>query len=498
MRGKTKMSRYECKECGTIYSVPVGTEYNQEGYNKTPDFIEKINKENKLVITSIVLGHEPNTEFLEALETYCGYNKAKLLIIPIKYRIADAIPELETGYEKYFISTNFEYKDQYKIMGAMKLNASLENPLAGLDSLSKGYNVIFAHPQVALKTVPVDSGYPGIISTTGCASEKTYSDSKQGYKATFNHSHSAIILEADIDGIVHQRHLNFDGIGFYDLTNYYDSTGTYQHHNNESITEALITGDEHVTFMDDKVMLATYKYNDSIVNTLRPKKIVRHDVLDSYSISHHHKKNVFTNYAKYKDGYNSLADELNETINFIIQTTPSYSKSIIVSSNHHDHILKWLNETDPKLEPWNALLYHQLMYYMLEETSMGENGAEYPNPFELYVKKKFDFHFTSKIEFISRNEKYLVADEVAVNAHGDVGCNGSRGSRKSFSSLPTKHVIGHGHSPGIEKGVYQVGTSSRLRLEYNSGPSSWHHCHCVVYPNGKRQLIFIINGKWKA
>ena len=47
-------------------------------------------------------------------------------------------------------------------------------------------------------------------------------------------------------------------------------------------------------------------------------------------------------------------------------------------------------------------------------------------------------------------------------------------------------------------GVYQVGTSSRLKLEYNSGPSSWLHTHCCIYPNGKRTLITIIDGQWRA
>jgi len=82
--------------------------------------------------------------------------------------------------------------------------------------------------------------------------------------------------------------------------------------------------------------------------------------------------------------------------------------------------------------------------------------------------------------------------------HGDKGPNGSRGAIRGFGRIGVRSIIGHSHTPGVMDGVYQVGTSSRLRLEYSSGPSSWMHCHCVIYPNGKRSLIWIIDGEWRA
>jgi hypothetical protein len=132
---------------------------------------------------------------------------------------------------------------------------------------------------------------------------------------------------------------------------------------------------------------------------------------------------------------------------------------------------------------------------MLEKTSFGTSGAVYPNPFELYCSDTFSKE-KLKVEFLIRNVSHKIKD-IEVGLHGDKGQNGSRGSRKQLSSLPSKTIIGHSHSPGIEKGCYQVGTSSYLKLEYNSGPSSWLQTHCIIYKNGKRQLINIIKGKWK-
>jgi hypothetical protein len=60
-----------------------------------------------------------------------------------------------------------------------------------------------------------------------------------------------------------------------------------------------------------------------------------------------------------------------------------------------------------------------------------------------------------------------------------------------------KTIIGHSHSPGIDGGCYQTGTSTPLRLDYNKGPSSWLNCHCVLYANGKRSLLPIIDGEWR-
>jgi hypothetical protein len=91
----------------------------------------------------------------------------------------------------------------------------------------------------------------------------------------------------------------------------------------------------------------------------------------------------------------------------------------------------------------------------------------------------------------------MTIEGIEIGYHGDRGPNGARGSRNAFSKIGVKTVIGHSHSPGIRDGAYQTGTSSRLKLEYNSGPS-WLHTHCVIYPNGKRSLINIIDGKWRA
>lgn len=494
--GPAKYTKYVCEDCGEEMLISPDVEVEDVievaeslGYVRPESYINSITSAPKIVVSTIQNNSEVNQEFLSALEYYCDSINARLVLIPIRYKNNDGdatwyAPEVES----YIVNNLIKLEHcPVKIMGNLKIVATAENPLSGLDPMSKGYSLVIGHPQVMLKTLPQHAnGYPAIITTTGSISEKNYIQSKLGFKAEFNHSMSALLIEQTQDTYFF-RHLNFDGEGFCDLGKYYTKDSV-----SDMRAEAIVTGDEHAMFADPVVANVTYTNDDSLVNILKPKVIVRHDVLDAYSISHHHRKNVFTSFAKWQSGVNDIQIELDNTIRFINDTTPADSESWIVSSNHNEHLFRWLNECDPKIEPWNAVIYHGLMYHMLLATEMTDSGAKYPDPFEMYASPRLD----DNIKFLSRREKNLICD-VDVGFHGDLGANGSRGTRNQFSILPTKTIIGHSHSPGITKGCYQTGTSSRLKLEYNTGPSSWHHAHCAIYENGKRQLIFIVDGKYR-
>ena len=338
-----------------------------------------------------------------------------------------------------------------------------------------------------MRSLPVQvNEHPVIMTTTGTISEPNYIRSKSGEKAIFNHSNSAIYIEFK-DDVFHLRVLNCD-----EQNSFYDITGHYTPSSIEPISyvPAIVIGDEHVIVNDNDVAKATFFDTNSIVNTLNPKVLIRHDVLDCFTISHHHKKDNFIQYSKFVTGNNKIEDELIQTVSYLNDTTPSNSECVIVSSNHHDHLKRWLTEADPKVEPWNAKIFHELTYMMLHDIEQSEE-LHVPNPFELYCKKMgVDF------KFIGRNESFKIMD-IEVSNHGDKGANGSKGSLNQFAKFAEKMIIGHSHTPGINKGAYSVGTCTPKTLEYVSGPSSWINTHCIIYPNGKRQLINIINGKWR-
>ena len=472
--------RFKCKDCNR--------EFSQAGHNKFDSHKELSN--DIVVITSAQNNCDLNREFFHSLIAYCNRRKAQLYVIPVKYSMLEPEEMLEWRYPpSYSLTETVNFHKKLRILGNINITPTIENPIAGMDYLSKGDSLIIGHPQLQMKTLAVNAVDPSaIIVSTGSCTEPHYSQTKQGEKARFNHSYSAIVVEKDNDQF-HLRVLNADDTGgFYDVDGYQSADSFTP----ISRVEALITGDEHALFADPIVKNATYLAEDSIVKTLNPSIIVRHDVLDCYSVSHHHKHNFFLKYGKYKTGLNDIEYELTLTLDHIQSTTPVNAKNLIVSSNHHDHLERWLNEADIKNEPWNAKIYHQLMYMMLDNVKIEGDTFSYTQPFELWVK----YQNVGSIEFVSRSESSKIFG-IEISNHGDVGTNGARGSLVQFSRLAYKNVIGHSHSPGINKGAYQVGTSSNIKLEYTRGPSSWMHTHCVIYPNGKRQLINILNGRWR-
>lgn len=473
-----RMRQLTCSTCDAKWEV-VETSNNKKKSRQTDN--------RKFVVTSALNNKSIDTHFLGVLRKYCKLNKAELLIIPVRY-IQDMSGEqiwFPQEIKENLLHDNLEIKGaNCKILGGLRISATAENPLSGIDPMSKGNTLIIGHPQTQMRTLPVLGGDSPILWSTGTITENTYSDTKLGYKAAFNHSFSALLVDYK-SNTLHVRNLNWDGSGFNDLNWRYDISG--KHH---QTVEALVTGDEHALFADQKVKEATYTNRRSMAKVLKPNFIVRHDVLDSHSISHHDRQDFIKTYAKHHKQTNSLRDELDLTLEYIKSTTPKGSKNILVSSNHNDHLHRWLNEADPKKDPKNALLYHELMFMTLTAV---EHGRTCKDAFELYCLrhlKGVEYEFTSR-----KSYKFF---DIEVGLHGDKGVNGAKGTRSSLAKLPEKCIIGHSHSPGWEKGCIQVGTSSILNMDYTSGsPSSWRHCHCIIHKNGKRQLVFITNGRWR-
>lgn len=436
--------------------------------------------------------------FWKAMHHYCADRSATLIITTLRYRNPTSIwNKQDSDHEiwwpdevlPYLVENDLCIHPSLKVMGRMRLQATAVNPLEGLDSFSQGASAIYGHNQIQMKTVPTPQHMlPKILHTTGSCSIKNYSRTKAGVKGAFHHSIGGVIVEKKGKKF-HMRAVVWDGRGFYDLEHYYTADGVQK----AGPVEALITGDEHALFYDRLVRKGTYDAHDSIAKTLKPKLIVRHDVFDGYSISHHHAKSPVTQYVKRREGLDVLKGELELTARFIDDTTPKGSTNVIVASNHNEHLMRWLNEVDWKKEMWNARMYFWFWDRLLDDAKFTSSGVSHFDPFAFWAEQ----HVKSSTKFLKRDEPCNVAG-VELSLHGDRGPNGSRGSAINLNKIGVKTVIGHGHSPRIEKGCVSVGVSTGMKLEYTSGPSSWLNTHCVVYPNGKRQLLTVLDGTWRG
>jgi hypothetical protein len=258
--------------------------------------------------------------------------------------------------------------------------------------------------------------------------------------------------------------------------------------------EALVMGDWHQRFNDAQVREATFG-KGGIVPVLRPKVIVWHDVFDGFARNPHDWRDPVRTYVKHNQGYGNVKAELLETYDAIDALTPKGTINVFPFSNHHDFLNRWVKRVDPRLDPENAIFWAESYAAMLKAARMTDNGVKEIDLFEYWARKHLATYKRSR--FLGPDDSFQVLG-VELGMHGHLGANGAEGELRSFAKFGSRSITGHAHSPGIVDGAYRVGTSSRLRVDYNRGPSSWLQTHALIYRNGKRTLINIIDGNWRA
>lgn len=505
---KRHKKRFKLKPSLTDYMAAAQQKESKKKPLKPEDIYLTLSKETKkdvkkkkrFIITSAMNNCFVDDNLWASIESYAKHNDAQILVIPVRYKNPTSQRECakqqledawwDTRVLPYASDDCVKLHEHLHIMGHVRVQATAVNPLSSLGALSGGASAIFGHSQLAMQMVATPQNkLPKVMYTTGSCTIPVYSRTKAGIKANFHHTAGAVI--AEIDGPrFYIRSITADETGgFYDLDRYYSPKGVRK---SKGIL-ALVTGDEHAMFADSKCKQATYLADDSIAKVLKPSKVVRHDVFDGYSISHHNREDPLVNYSKHQNGHQSVQYELELTLKHIEETTPKGAENIIVSSNHHDHLLRWMKEVHaPKREPWNAVTWLELWLELVKTVDWKERGMVHQDPFALWMKAR------SKVpmRFLGPDSDERVAD-VAIGMHGHHGINGSRGTLNQFAKIGVKTIVGHSHTPGIKYGCFQVGTSSTLRMEYTKGPSSWAHAHAIVHDNGKRQLLFVIDGYWR-
>lgn len=463
------------------------------------EFKSALPAKRRFVITSAQNATPVFKPFLAALQRYCAARDAALIVIPYRYKNPTSQwNENNESFEwwspevvPYLYDGRFNINAHLVVMADVKVQPTAVSPLSGLDSMTGSRSGIIGHPRVELKTVATPSHkLPKIMTTTGSLTQPNYTDTKTGKKGEFHHTYGATVVEVDGDTF-HLRQIAACADGsFIDLDREYTATATRP----APPAEALVLGDVHVDFADPAVIAATLKGRGSLYSIVRPRRIVLHDLLDFYSRNHHHAKNPFVNIAKRSAGLDVVSAEIERACRFI-DSVPRDAEVVLVPSNHVDALARWIVDVDWRLDPLNAETYLETALAMVRSTKMTPNGSSTIDPFHHWARKMLKT--ASRCRFLRRDQS-LEVKGVELNMHGDQGVNGARGSRKSFSLIGVKSIVGHSHAPGITDGAMQVGTSSRLRLEYNGGPSNWLNTHAIQYANGKRTLVNIINGGFRA
>lgn len=451
----------------------------------------------RVIVTTAQNATPVHSGFWASLQRMAACYNAELVVLPIRYKNPTSqwsgsqqnAEHWAAEVRPYLCNQRLTLNRNLTILGDIKIQPTASSPLTGADALSHAASGIIGHTKLQMKCVPTPSNRMAkILTTTGACTVENYTDSRAGRIGEFHHSLSAVIAEMD-GSTFHLRHVHWsDKQGAVtDLQHLFtpDKAGR------APVPHALVMGDTHVDAIDPGVERATFGPG-GMVDVLKPAYLVWHDLLDAYSCNPHHVGNPFSGIAKRQAGADDVRAEVNRAIDYVRRRTPEGTKSVIVGSNHNDMLRRWIMRTDWRSDPVNAEFYLQTALAMARGTKLTPNGTQYPDPFAYWFEQ-------AKVpnSLVLGGDQSFILGGVELGMHGDLGPNGARGSIANLRRIGVRSIIGHSHTPGINEGCYQVGTSTKLRLEYNHGASSWLNAHALLHADGKRQLVVIVDGKWR-
>lgn len=508
------------KECGKIakYARLIGQKRRIVSYwhKEALENVSKKECRKTFVLTSAQINTTAHERFMSNLNAICREKDANLLVSGFTYnknglghdgmgdaKKKDEEHHYDTIIRPYMSNKRTVFNENIEFLGNMNTLPTAVNPLSGLKTYTKGSSAVLPHPKIVLESVATNPGkLAKIIMTTGCCTVPNYMQKKAGIKAEFHHQLGAVIIEVVDDKKFFYRHLLADDKGdFYDLTTKYeDGEATTGHR-----VDNIVFGDIHHIDRDEEAMIASFgdinHRNTSMLDILKPKEAIVHDVLDSRTRNHHNRNDTLF---MHENNNMLVMDEVDRVISWLdkirVQLVFMESSLTVVASNHDVAYDRWIKECSHHDEPnfSNAMFLLQSQLAMYKEVEKGKvHGKDFTMlPVMYEYLRYFDTIFPGKVNFLKPDESHKSQNGVELGMHGDKGINGSRGSLKSFAQIGTKCTVGHSHSCGIFEGVYQVGCLRELNAPYSSGPSSWSHTNCIEYPNGKRTLVTIIDGQW--
>lgn len=465
----------------------------------------------RYVLTSAQNNTKVNAKFLKNLIAFCNDVNARLMVSRFTYNKSSwSRKSVKPGHgptaedladlwydraidEKHYVDHRVELAPMLTFCGEINILPTAKRPLTGFETYVGRSSAIFPHAKIALTSVAGTADDKAKINyTTGTCTLRNYVQKRAGLQAEHHHTYGAVIVEVDADGDWFVRQINATQDGsFYDLgTHVADETVTHGH-----TIEGVNWGDLHTRAIDEDVAALAFEEN-GILDTLKPSYQFAHDIVDFNARNHHEIKNPHSMFKRFVLGGASVREEFEEVANLIQKIDRPWCKTIVVDSNHDNALDRWLTEADYRIDPENAVFF------------LERQLAKY----KAYAQEQFDFHSVKEalrdigvpdsVEFLGPDDSFVICDDasggIECGMHGHNGPNGSRGSPLGLSRIGRRANTGHTHSATIIDGLYVAGTFTRLRLDYTKGPSSWTHSFIVTYPNGKRTIITIFNGKWRA
>lgn len=394
--------------------------------------------------------------------------------------------------EKYAVDNRVELAPDLVFCGEMNILPTAVRPLSDLQVYTMNKSGIFPHVKLAMESVPTGKHEQTKMNyTTGTVTLRNYIQKKAGLKAEFHHCYGGLIVEVDSDGDWFVRQINASSDGtLYDFDiQVKDGKVTRGHW-----TLAALWGDLHDAQKEQWVFNLIWGQGGMLDTLHIPEQHVG-DILDFRSRTHWEARDTHKRFKRFTFGQDNVEKEVMDVGYFLKNTIyRSWSQVVVVDSNHDQQLGRWLRDENGMKDPVNAQYWLKMNGLVLDRIASG-GVVKY---MELGLNAAGFYNLDQyNVRFLEQDESYLIAG-IECGMHGDLGPGGSRGNATSFAKMGRKKNIGHSHRAGIVDGVYIAGCCSILDPDWATGPNAWSHSHVLTYINGKRQIITMRNGKWRA
>lgn len=474
--------------CATVHDVQ---DYLLNESMFSPEYtrqtLDIIKQHKRFLISTAVAGKKCNKLLLKSMLNYCERKDAIILVLPSqdvfnrksKFEF-ELDPELNNNrvrivYEDTYLNENLYISD-------IKVSAKMLNPTMGLPTFTQDGSVIISSPKQELSYIANSQEKPpNAIMTTGAITEPNYNDdaymSKRLSKIAENeHVNGALVVEISSNKIFHFRQLQMDRDGsICDLAERFTPDGEAYFLWNS----ALVIGDSHFGEHEE----AVFEVEKQIIKDLSVKNIVLHDLFTANSISHHEQKNTVKLAQRAEREEISLEDEINMVARCLDEFSEVVPEKVLIPiSNHHEHLDRYLSEGRYAFDKTNLRYSLDIVKAMIDGETI---------PLRYALENQSQLQYKDRLQWLEPDKDYDIFG-VEISQHGSKGANGAKGNLQTYRKAYKHSVSAHNHSSAIYKGAYRVGTSSKLRMSYNSGLSSWNHSVCLIMEGGLLQLINIV------
>lgn len=382
--------------------------------------------------------------------------------------------------------------------GEMNILPTAVDPLNGFESYTGRKSGIFPHAKIALRSVPSGKFEGAKFNyTTGTVTQRNYIQKRAGLRAEYHHCYGGLVVEVNHRGwwFVRQLHAGADD-SIHDL-DLRVQAGIVTRGNR---VEGITWGDAHEDEMDPLVRRAAWGPG-GMLDELRPKYQFLHDVLNFGRRNHHEAKDPHKLFERWVKCRESVEDELRGVRSFLAdEAHRDWCTTIVVDSNHDEAMSRWLRD-DPAAyakDPVNAVFFLRLQLAKYEAMARKDKGFHLLEHALRSIMELPD----EKAKFLREDQSFVLlkglGGGIECGMHGHLGPNGARGNARNLSRMARPSNVGHAHHAEIRDDLYQAGTSSKLDMGYNKGPSSWSHSEVVTYPNARRAIVTMWKGTWRA